>query len=230
MVKHFTKALAILFSLIVLGAVMTGCSGKGNETSGETPEQADTRNETMSSSETDGSEQNESGSADEDHKVLVVYFSYTGHLDSMAHWISDETCGDIVRVTAKEAYPDDYDATVDRANVERDEGIRPEIDADLTDEQLKEYDTIFFGFPVWWYDLPMPMWTFLESYDFTGKTIIPFISHEGTSNGGSAFQNMKKLAPDANILSDDYLSIHGNKVDSAEQDVRSWVNGLGYSK
>lgn len=230
MVKHFTKALAILFSLIVLGAVMTGCSGKGNETSGETPEQADTRNETMSSSETDGSEQNESGSADEDHKVLVVYFSYTGHLDSMAHWISDETCGDIVRVTAKEAYPDDYDATVDRAKVERDEGIRPEIDADLTDEQLKEYDTVFFGFPVWWYDLPMPMWTFLESYDFTGKTIIPFISHEGTSNGGSAFQNMKKLAPDANILSDDYLSIHGNKVDSAEQDVRSWVNGLGYSK
>lgn len=230
MVKHFTKALAILFSLIVLGAVMTGCSGKGNETSGETPEQADTRNETMSSSETDGSEQNESVSADEDHKVLVVYFSYTGHLDSMAHWISDETCGDIVRVTAKEAYPDDYDATVDRAKVERDEGIRPEIDADLTDEQLKEYDTIFFGFPVWWYDLPMPMWTFLESYDFTGKTIIPFISHEGTSNGGSAFQNMKKLAPDANILSDDYLSIRGNKVDSAEQDVRSWVNGLGYSK
>lgn len=230
MVKHFTKALAILFSLIVLGAVMTGCSGKGNETSGETPEQADTRNETMSSSETDGSEQNESVSADEDHKVLVVYFSYTGHLDSMAHWISDETCGDIVRVTAKEAYPDDYDATVDRAKVERDEGIRPEIDADLTDEQLKEYDTIFFGFPVWWYDLPMPMWTFLESYGFTGKTIIPFISHEGTSNGGSAFQNMKKLAPDANILSDDYLSIRGNKVDSAEQDVRSWVNGLGYSK
>ena len=230
MVKHFTKALAILFSLIVLGAVMTGCSGKGNETSGETPEQADTRNETMSSSETDGSEQNESVSADEDHKVLVVYFSYTGHLDSMAHWISDETCGDIVRVTAKEAYPDDYDATVDRAKEERDEGIRPEIDADLTDEQLKEYDTIFFGFPVWWYDLPMPMWTFLESYDFTGKTIIPFISHEGTSNGGSAFQNMKKLAPDANILSDDYLSIRGNKVDSAEQDVRSWVNGLGYSK
>ena len=53
----------------------------------------------------------------------------------------------------------------------------------------------FFGFPVWWYDLPMPMWTFLESYDFAGKTIIPFtVSHEGTSNGGSAFQNMKELA------------------------------------
>lgn len=230
MVKHFTKALTILLSLIVLGAALTGCSGKGSETSGGTTAQTDVQNEAVSSSETDGSGQNESGSADEDHKVLVVYFSYTGHLDSRAHWISDETGGDIVRVTAKEAYPDDYDATVDRAKVERDEGIRPEIDADLTDEQLNEYDTIFFGFPVWWYDLPMPMWTFLESYDFTGKTIIPFISHEGTSNGGSAFQNMKELAPDADIRSDDYLSIRGNKVDSAEQDVRSWVNGLGYSK
>ena len=76
----------------------------------------------------------------------------------------------------------------------------------------------------------MPMWTFLESYDFAGKTIIPFISHEGTSNGGSAFQNMKELVPDADIRSDDYLSIRGGKVNSSEQDVRSWVSGLGYSK
>ena len=100
----------------------------------------------------------------------------------------------------------------------------------MTEEKLAEYDTDFFGFPVWWYDLPMPMWTFLESYDFSGKTIIPFLSHEGTSNGGSAFQNMKELAPDAEIRSDDYLSIRGGRVDSSEQDVRSWVSGLGYSK
>ena len=229
MMKHFSKIISILLTIIILGAALAGCSGKGNETSTQTPVQNDTQNESTSPSEASGSVQNESGAV-EDHKVLVVYFSYTGHLDSMAHWIADETGGDIVRVTAKEAYPDDYDETVDRAKKERDDNARPEIEVDLTEEQLKEYDTVFFGFPVWWYDLPMPMWTFLESYDFAGKTIIPFISHEGTSNGGSAFQNMKGLAPDANIRSDDYLSIRGGKVDSSEQDVRSWVSGLGYSK
>ena len=153
-----------------------------------------------------------------------------GNAQMMAEWIADETGGDIVRVISKETYPEDYNETVDRAKKEHDDSARPEIDVNLTAEQLAGYDTVFFGFPVWWYDLPMPMWTFLESYDFSGKTIIPFISHEGTSSGGSAFRNMKELAPGADIRSDDYLSIRGNKVDASEQDVRSWVNGLGYSK
>ena len=112
--KHFSKIISILLTIIIIGTVLTGCSGKSNETSTQAPVQTDTQNETTSPSEASGSEQNESGAA-EDHKILVVYFSYTGHLDSMAHWIADETGGDIVRVTAKEAYPDDYDETVDRA-------------------------------------------------------------------------------------------------------------------
>ena len=203
--KKYNRLLVLLLAVLLVSAVLTGCDEKETAPSVREEDHSDAR-------------------------VLVVYFSYTGHLDRMAHWIADETSGDIVRVTAKEPYPDDYDKTVDRAKQEHDDETRPEIEIDLTQEQLAEYDTVFFGFPVWWYDLPMPMWTFLESYDFAGKTIIPFISHEGTSNGGSAFQNMKELAPDADIRSDEYLSIRGGKVDSSEQDVRSWVSGLGYSK
>ena len=230
MIKHLSKALSLLLVVVVLSAALAGCSGKSSDPSSRTPVQTDTKNEAQPSSENSGTEQSDPSGADEVHKILVVYFSYTGHLDSMAHWIADETGGDIVRVTAKETYPDDYNATVDRAKKEQDDGTRPEIEVDLTADQLAEYDTIFFGFPVWWYDLPMPMWTFLEGYDFSGKTIIPFISHEGTSNGGSAFQNMKKLAAGADVRFDDYLSIRGGKVDSSEQEVRSWVIGLGYSK
>jgi hypothetical protein len=89
-------------------------------------------------------------------KPLVVYFSYTGNVDKMAHWIADETGGDLVRVLAKDAYPDDYDATVDRAKEEQDNGTHPEIVVELDADQLAGYDTVFFGFPVWWYDLPMP--------------------------------------------------------------------------
>lgn len=220
---------------------MAGC-GAGNQTR---PDDAGTSDETAqvsasaedgtikesqeekpSDTQTPGADDNPAGNS----SILVVYFSYTGHLDSMAHWIADDTGGDLVRVSAKDAYPEDYDETVDRAKKEQDEDSRPEIDVDLTKEQLAGYDTVLFGFPVWWYDIPMPMYTFLDSYDFTDKTIIPFLSHEGSSNGGSAKQTIEEHARGSTVRYDDALSIKGGKVDSSEQDVRNWVDGLGLSK
>jgi len=155
-----------------------------------------------------------------------VYFSWSGHLDSVA----DETGGDLYRVTAKDPYPDDYNQTADRAKQEQDNDERPKIMIDLTEEQMVQYDTVFFGFPVWWYDLPMSMWTFLESYDFSGKTIIPFFSHEGSSNGAGALPTIEKLAEGATVRSDDALSIRGGSVADSEEDVHEWVQGLGYQK
>lgn len=165
-----------------------------------------------------------------DSKVLVVYFSWSGHLQTMSHWIADETGGDIVRVVTKEPYPEDYNATADRAKKEQDDGTRPEITIELTEEELAKYDTIFLGFPVWWYDLPMPMWTFLESADLSGKTVIPFFSHEGSSNGASSLGTIEKLAKGAEVKSGDALSIRGGSVDSSEEEVREWVRNLGYGK
>ena len=165
-----------------------------------------------------------------DSKVLVVYFSWSGHLQTMSHWIADETGGDIVRVVTKEPYPEDYNATADRAKKEQDDGTRPEITIELTEEELAKYDTIFLGFPVWWYDLPMPMWTFLERADLSGKTVIPFFSHEGSSNGASSLGTIEKLAEGAEVKSGDALSIRGGSVDSSEEEVREWVRNLGYGK
>lgn len=162
------------------------------------------------------------------NKILVVYFSWSGHLDSMAHWVADETGGDLYRVMAADPYPEDYNATADRAKQELDDGVRPEIVVDITPEQMSEYDTIFFGFPVWWYDLPMPMWTFLENFDFSSKTIIPFFSHEGSSNGANALSTVERLATGATVRFDDALSIRGGNVDGSENDVRMWVQGLDY--
>ncbi len=162
--------------------------------------------------------------------VLVVYFTWSGHLDSMAHWIADETGGDILRVLAREEYPESYDDTADRAKKEKDDGVRPEITVSLTAEQMAKYDTVFIGFPVWWYDLPMPMWTFLEGVDLSGKTVNVFFSHEGTSDGGSALSTIKTLAKGATVNTDNALSIRGSKVKNSEEDVREWVKDLGYSK
>ncbi len=191
----------------------------------------------VTQSSTDTDEVSEGTSADVDavatdstdaegSQTLVVYFSWSGHLDSMAHWVADETGGDLVRVTAKEPYPDNYNDTADRAKLEQDNDERPEINVDLTEEEMAQYDTIYFGFPVWWYDLPMCMWTFLESYDFSGKTIIPFFSHEGSSNGSNALTRIESLATGATVMSSDALSIRGGSVDESENEVREWVRNL----
>jgi len=174
--------------------------------------------------------QNEVKEMSGDTSVLVVYFSWSGHLDSMAHWIADETGGDIVRVLAKEAYPSDYNQTADRAKAEKDNGTRPEITLELAKEEFDKYDVIMFGYPVWWYDLPMPMWTFLESVNLEGKTLIPFFSHEGSSNGASSLTTISNLAKGATVKSENALSIRGSSVASSENEVRNWVKELGYSK
>lgn len=164
-----------------------------------------------------------------DTNILVVYFTWSGHLGSMSEWIADETGADIVRVLAAEEYPESYNDTANRAKKELEDGVRPEIKVVLTAEQMEKYDTIFIGFPVWWYDLPMPMWTFLESVDLSGKTVIPFFSHEGSSDGANSLSTIQKLAVGADVKTQDALSVRGSKVSGAENEVRAWVRGLGYS-
>ena len=207
MSSKIKKKASLLLCATLMMTLLAGCGGRSTEV--PQTEETDLTN---------------------DSKVLVVYFSWSGHLQTMSHWIADETGGDIVRVVTKEPYPEDYNATADRAKKEQDDGTRPEITIELTEEELAKYDTIFLGFPVWWYDLPMPMWTFLESADLSGKTVIPFFSHEGSSNGASSLGTIEKLAEGAEVKSSDALSIRGGSVDSSEEEVREWVRNLGYGK
>lgn len=79
------------------------------------------------------------------------------------------------------------------------------------------------GFPVWWYDLPMPVWSFLEEYDLSGKTVIPFFSHNGSSNGAGSVGRVSELAKGAKVLTEDVLSIPGRSVSSSEKEVKEWA-------
>ena len=200
------KKRTILFALLIALTLLFGCAAR------------------------DRAAQNEVKDLSKDTKVLVVYFSWSGHLDSMAHWLSDETGGDIVRVLATEEYPESYSETADRAKKEKDSGVRPAITLSLSEKELAKYDTVFFGYPVWWYDLPMPMWTFLEGADLSSKTVIPFFSHEGSSDGANSLSTLETLAVGATVKTDSALSIRGSKVSASESDVRAWVKGLGYSE
>ena len=228
MVTKLKKGTAWILTMMM--ALMLAACGNSSQNTGsvstEPKSDSETATETVQHDvEADSNSGTDTISADKGN-VLVVYFSWSGHLDSMAHWVADETGGDLYRVTAADPYPENYDDTADRAKQEKDDGIRPEIVIDITQEQMAGYDTVFFGFPVWWYDLPMSMWTFLESYDFSGKTIIPFFSHEGSSNGASALPTIETLATGATVRSSDALSIRGGNVDGAEDEVREWVRGL----
>lgn len=139
---------------------------------------------------------------------------------------ADESGSDLYRVTPKEAYSEDFDSCADRAKNELDNGIRPEISALMDAETMAQYGTVYVGFPIWWYDLPMAMTAFLENYDLSGKTIIPFFSHNGSSSGASAPDTLEEICMGATVLSDSTLSISGDSVESSEEQIREWVGGL----
>lgn len=161
-----------------------------------------------------------------DSRILVAYFSWSGNGQQMAKWISEQTGGDIFRIVPTQSYGEDYSACADRAKNELDNGIRPQISEHIDKEVMEQYDTIYIGFPVWWYDLPMPVWTFLEEYDLSGKTVIPFFSHNGSSNGANSVNRVVELAKGAKVLTEKVLSIRGSDVSNSEKKVKEWAAGF----
>ena len=161
--------------------------------------------------------------------VLVAYFSWSGNGQQMADWIAEETGGDLFRILTEEPYGDDFDSTASRAQTELNNETRPALSTHIDPEVMAGYDVIYLGFPIWWYDLPMPVWSFLEEYDLSGKTIIPFFTHNGSSSGASSISTVAELCPDSTVLTDDYFTYSGNNVDEAESAVDEWLTELGYN-
>lgn len=155
--------------------------------------------------------------------VLVAYFSWSGNSQQMANWVAEETGGEIFRILPTESYGTDFGVCADRAKNELNNEIRPEISTHIDAEIMADYDVIYLGFPVWWYDLPTPVWTFLEEYNLSDKTIIPFFSHNGSSSGANSLSRVSELAVGATVLSDNAISIQGEDVPDSEQEVKNWA-------
>ena len=161
-----------------------------------------------------------------DSEILVAYFSWSGNTQQVARWIAEKTDADIFRIVPEIPYTNDD--VFDRAQDELNSGTRPALAEHIDEAIMAEYDVIFVGFPIWWYDLPMPVWTFLEEYDLSGKTVIPFFTHNGSSSGASSVSTVAELCPNANVLTGDYFSYRGSNVDGAENAVEEWLTELGY--
>ncbi|MGN1184279.1 MAG: flavodoxin, partial [Oliverpabstia sp.] len=157
--------------------------------------------------------------------IQIFNGEVTGNTGVMAHMIAEASGGELFSIRTVEPYPDSYNDTVDAGEAEKNHGIRPELSTHI--EDLEQYDTIFVGFPNWWYGMPMVMYSFFDEYDFSGKTVIPFCT-----SGGSAFsdaiEEIKDMEPDAIVL--DGLHIGGSSVSGAESRVNDWVAELGLSK
>lgn len=158
---------------------------------------------------------------EEANSTVVINGEVLGNTQYMAYVIQDTAGANIFRIIPETPYPTDHDTLVDQARDEQDEDVRPAIRDEIPSDEFAQYDTVFVGYPNWWGDMPMIMYTFFETYDFSGKTIIPFNTH-----GGSGFSSTRNTirALEPNAVVDDGLSISRNNIQDAEQQIVDWVN------
>jgi flavodoxin len=166
-----------------------------------------------------------SGTAANGKKVLVAYFSWSGNTKIVAQDIQKEVGGALFEIKTVKAYPKDYNACIDYAKQEKEDNARPKLSKQVND--INSYDIIFVGYPNWWGTIPMPLFTFLESYNLEGKTIIPFCTH-GSGGAGRSFDDIKKLCPKSKIING--LAINGSKVESSQKNIQDWLKKEGILK
>lgn len=172
-----------------------------------------------------------------DSKVLVVYFSRTGenynvgnvevgNTAIVASYIKDYLKADSFEIVPVEKYPDGYDECTKKASQEQKDNARPKIQNQIAN--FDKYDTIFVGYPIWWGDLPMIMYSFFEGYNFDGKNVIPFNTHEGSGDAGTYGKIQSKL-PSAKV-NDKGLALDGKtaRSDEGKEKTVQWLKGLGY--
>lgn len=179
-------------------------------------------------------------------KVLVAYFSVPetdgvdassgasrvsangkmmGNTQYVASLISEATGGELFEIKTTHTYPGSHKALIDAAKVEIDNNARPKLVTHI--QNLKDYDVVFVGFPNWWYDMPMPLYSFFDEYDFSGKTVIPFCTHGG-SRFSSAIKTIRKLEKGATVL--DGYAIARDRVPKSKDGVLKWLEKIGMKK
>jgi len=165
-------------------------------------------------------------------KVLIAYYSRKGNnyvggsivnlpignTEVIAKKIQAFIGGDLFEIDTVKPYPIDYTATTNVAKDELRENLRPQLTH--TVKNMDDYEVIYLGYPNWWGTFPMAVFTFLESYDFSGKTIIPFCTHEGSGMGNSE-HDIKKRSPKAKLLTG--IAIRGGTVSNAGNVVQAWL-------
>ena len=229
------KAISILM-VLVMGIVMTfalsACSDTAEPPAGS--------NSNPSDSNLQNPSDDSNRPVNEDTNTLVVYFSVPDNQDNsyveidgerlgntqyMAYVIQENTGANIFRILPKNPYPTDHDELLAVAQNEIRTNARPEIDGTI--EDFDSYDVVFVGYPNWNADMPYILYTFFETYDFSGKTIVPFNTHGGSGFSGTQ-ETIAELEPNATML--EGKSISRNSIEGAEQEIIDWLDSIGMLK
>lgn len=246
--KTMQKRFALALAAVLTMALLAGCAS-GAPAASPAPSAADTApaQETPAPAQTAQPAEEPDAGAAAGSSILIAYFTMPedvdpagadavagasivvrdgeilGNVEYMAQTIQQAVGGDLLRIETVEEYSLEHEALVDFAAEEQEAGARPELATQI--ENLEQYDTIFLGYPNWWGDMPQALYTFLELYDLSGKTIIPFCPH-----GGSGFSRTQstiaELQPNATVREDGLTLSRNDVADSAEQ-VTAWAQGLG---
>ena len=251
MKKQTALFLAALLSLTLTACSSTG---EGTQTTAPSSSQASQPTESVSESgepvisdSADGATA-EPESEQTNSRMLVVYFTYAenaalaedvdvsssasiqrqngtlaGNTGLVASMIVETAGADLFSLHTVEQYPDTYSATVDQGQQERTDGVRPELTA--LPENLADYDVIFLGYPSWWSDMPMAVYSFLDAVDLSGKTITPFVTSGGSGLAGTV-GTIEELEPGSVVQSG--LAIRDSDAAGAQEQVNAWLTELGY--
>lgn len=244
------KKLTAMILCAVTAFSLAACGSQNQETEKQTETQAQTDTQADIQTESSGEQGSETGDSQiaggentGSSNILIAYFSVPetdgtdteagasrvaadgevlGNNEYIAQLIWQETGGDLFAIETVQDYPGTHEELLEFAYEELQEDARPELAAQI--ENPEQYDTIFLGYPNWNAELPMPLYTFLEENDFSGKMIIPFTTHGGSGFAGT-IRTIESLQPGADVYGDG-LSISRNSVADARNDVADWVSGL----
>lgn len=234
----------LIFLTIILALTMTACGSQSSEENTQKTTN-DLKKEVQEAIE-ESTTTAEKKETEQSQKILIAYFTWAdntqvdnpegvdtdastsasvlapGNAAMMARWIQEEVGGDLFSIQVKEPYSSDYDECLNRAADEKAEDARPELKTQV--ENMDSYDTIFLGFPNWWYTIPMAVHSFIDSYDLEGKTIIPFVTH-GTGGLANCITDLKDALPDsAKVL--EPIGIYRDDVASGQSTIQEWIQGL----
>ena len=158
-------------------------------------------------------------------KILVAYFSRTGNTREIANQIHKIAGGDIFEIQVVETYPEDYEEVKKRAMQEQESGYKPPLKTKV--ENIKSYDLVFIGYPIWWGTIPAPIKSFLSQYDLAGKTIVPFCTHGGSGLGRSGAE-ISELCPKSTML--EGKAVRARDAKTAQNEVYEWLRKIEITK
>lgn len=214
------KVFPILMMLTLLFSFAACSSNTNNTESSSLTQRSSDQSSTPteeSNNQSDSSEPTETGP-----KSLVVYFSWSGNTENVAISIQNQTDSDIFEIVPSTPYSDDYDAVVDLAQEEQRNNARPEISDSI--EDIEQYDVIYVGFPNWWGDMPMILYTFFDTYDLSGKTVALFCT-SGGSGLSDTVNEVKALEPNATVT--EGLHIGSGSSSDPDNAVSEWLDDIG---